>query len=123
MFPFVTDFAESLAWAEEDEADRKVAASTTAASSAAARGEIAKIGIVGMGSMGHGIAQLSAGAGYEVVAVERADQAPPGESPPLKCASEASMVTFQTCPVPTPGAAVQRTSVLPPGCTAQLVAA
>ena len=38
------------------------------ASSAAARGEIAKIGIVGMGSMGHGIAQLSAGAGYEVVA-------------------------------------------------------
>lgn len=33
-------------------------------------GEITKIGMIGLGLMGHGIAQMSASAGYQVVAVE-----------------------------------------------------
>ena len=33
-------------------------------------GEITKVGVVGMGLMGHGIAQISAAAGYEVIGVD-----------------------------------------------------
>ena len=39
-------------------------------STACVRKEIKKVGVVGMGSMGHGIVQLSAQNGYEVVAVD-----------------------------------------------------
>jgi len=35
--------------------------------------EIKKVGIVGIGTMGHGIAQISAGAGYEVTVVDATD--------------------------------------------------
>jgi 3-hydroxyacyl-CoA dehydrogenase len=45
-------------------ARRSFSSSTTMAK------EIKKIGVVGMGSMGHGIVQLSAQSGYEVVAVD-----------------------------------------------------
>ena len=38
--------------------------------SSTSRAEIKKIGVIGMGSMGHGIVQLSAQNGYEVVAVD-----------------------------------------------------
>jgi 3-hydroxyacyl-CoA dehydrogenase len=37
--------------------------------------EIKKIGVVGLGLMGHGVAQVSAMAGYEVVGIESNDAA------------------------------------------------
>ena len=37
--------------------------------------EIKKIGVVGLGLMGHGVAQVSAMAGYEVIGVESNDDA------------------------------------------------
>lgn len=37
--------------------------------------EIKKVGVVGLGLMGHGVAQVSAMAGYEVVGIESNDAA------------------------------------------------
>ena len=39
-------------------------------SSTAAAQEVQKVGVIGMGLMGHGIAQTAAAAGYEVVGLE-----------------------------------------------------
>jgi len=46
------------------------AAARSFSSTACVRKEIKKVGVVGMGSMGHGIVQLSAQNGYQVVAVD-----------------------------------------------------
>ena len=36
--------------------------------------EIKKVGVVGIGTMGHGIAQISAQAGYDVLVVDTTDE-------------------------------------------------
>jgi 3-hydroxyacyl-CoA dehydrogenase len=48
----------------------RVARSITQATNASMRREISTVGVVGLGSMGHGVAQLCAAAGLEVTAVD-----------------------------------------------------
>jgi len=36
--------------------------------------EIKKVGVVGIGTMGHGITQISAQAGYDVIVVDATDE-------------------------------------------------
>ena len=68
-------------WATERDAALTAAARSAAAAPAPA---IRRVGVVGLGLMGHGIAQSAASAGCDVVGDPLGDLGPPGQLPELK---------------------------------------